>query len=102
MPNRHYLNADPRSQHAGNIEENDPGRDRLQLTRSGILCVERVDPDPNFACLHEVGDAGVGGWLRLGEARQDGCERKDEKKLFHAPSKSPICTGSERGPHNDG
>jgi hypothetical protein len=52
MPDRQHLNADPRSEYASNIEENDLGRDRPQLTRSGILCIERVHPDPNFPCLH--------------------------------------------------
>ena len=84
MPDRQHLDADPRSEYASNIEKDDPGRDHLQLTRSGILCIERMNTDPNFACLHEVGHAGVGGLLRLGGACDDGGERQYEKQLFHA------------------
>src|SRR6476659_1613547 len=87
MPDRHHLDADPRSEYASNIEENDPGRDRLQLTRSGILCIERVDPDPNFTRVHEVGNAGVEGLLRPGEVHRGNGERNDEQQLFHDASR---------------
>ena len=61
MSDRQDLNPNPRSKCASNVEKNDPRRCRLQLTRSGILCVHnRVHPDPNFAGLHEVRDPRVG------------------------------------------
>ena len=101
MPDRQHFNADPRSEHARHIEENDSGRDRLQVTRLGILFIERVDPDPNFACLHEVGDAGVGSLFRLGEAWQDGCERKDENQFFHACLQESDLHRKRSRPHND-
>jgi hypothetical protein len=44
MPDRQHLNADPSSEYASNIGDNDPGRDRPQLIRSGILCIEECIP----------------------------------------------------------
>jgi hypothetical protein len=84
MSDRQDLNPNPRSKCASNIEKNDPRRSRLQLTRSGILCVHnRVHPDPKFARLHEVSDPGVRDLLRRGEACQRGGERNGEKQLSH-------------------
>jgi hypothetical protein len=69
MSDRQHLNPNLRSKCASNVEKNDPCRGRLQLTRSGIICVHnRVDTDPNFAGLHEVSDPRVRALLRLGEA----------------------------------
>ncbi len=69
MSDRRYLNPNLLSKCASNVEKNDPRRGRLQLTRSGIICVHnRVHPDPNFAGLHEVSDPRVSDLLRLGEA----------------------------------
>src|SRR5262245_54973009 len=66
MPDWQHLNADPRSEYASNIEENDSGRDRHQLTRSAILCIERVPTRILPAFLLESWPS-VGGSMGLGE-----------------------------------
>jgi hypothetical protein len=67
MSDRQHLNPNARSKCASDVEQNDPRRGRLQLTRSGILRIHnRVHPDPNFAGLHEVSDPRVRDLLRLG------------------------------------
>src|SRR5262249_35843500 len=81
MSDRHDLNPHPRCKRASKVEKNDAGRGRLQLTRSRILRIHNgMHADPNFTGLHEIGDPGVGHWLRLRETCQQGGERDREKE----------------------
>src|SRR5262249_59440750 len=83
MSDRQDLNPHPRSKCPGNVEQNDPGRGRLQLTRSGILRIHnRMHPDPNLTGLQEVSDSRVRALLRLGETCRYGGERDHEKQPF--------------------
>jgi hypothetical protein len=104
MSDRQDLDPDPRSKCPGNVEQNDPGRGRLQLTRSGILRIHNgMHPDPNFTGLQEVSDARVRDLLRLGVTCQYGGERDHEKQPFHARLQGiPMCAASKRGARNPG
>ncbi len=69
MSDRRHLNSNLFSKCPSNVEKNDPGGGRLQLTGLGIIRVHNgVHPDPNFAGLHEVSDPRVSDLLRPREA----------------------------------